>query len=119
LARILLVDDNSVQLQARAAVLSGAGFEILTATSAPAALALLRSDLGDSITTVITDHIMPDVSGAVFVRDLRQVRPGVEVVVVSGMAEVEDKYADLNVRFRQKPCPPDELIALLRGSNPS
>ena len=119
MARILLVDDNPVQLQARAAVLSGSGFDVFTATSAPAALALLRSGLGESITTVVTDHIMPDVSGAVFVRDLRQVRPGVGVVVISGMAEAEDEYAGLNVRFRQKPCPPDELIALIQASDPS
>jgi len=108
-----------VQLHARAAVLSGAGFEVFTATSAPAALALLRSGTGESIQTVVTDHIMPQVSGAVFVRDMRQVRPAVGVVVISGMADVEDEYAGLNVRFRQKPCPPDDLIALVRGTSPS
>ena len=119
MARILLVDDDAVQLQARAAVLSAAGFEVFTATSAPAALALLRSSPGESIATVITDHIMPGVSGAIFVRDLRQVRPAVSVVVISGMADAEDEYAGLNVRFRQKPCPPQELIALLRDGKPS
>lgn len=119
MARVLLVDDSPVQLQARAAVLSAAGFEVFTATSAPAALALLRSGLGESIHTVVTDHVMPQVSGAVFVRNLRQVRPNVGVVVISGMPDAADEYAGLNVRFQQKPCPPDELITLVRATNPS
>jgi DNA-binding response OmpR family regulator len=119
LLRVLLVDDNPAQLQARAAVLSRAGCEVFTATSAPAALALLRSGPGASIATVVTDHVMPEVSGALFVRELRRVRPAVRVVVVSGLPGAQDEYAGLDVCFRQKPCPPEELIALVQAPDPS
>jgi hypothetical protein len=34
--------------------------------------------------------------------------------VITGLAEAEDEYAGLNITFRQKPCPPTELIALVK-----
>jgi len=37
------------------------------------------------------------------------------VVVLSGLAEAEDDYDDLDVIFRVKPFPPDELLALVRS----
>ena len=37
------------------------------------------------------------------------------VVVLSGLAEAEDEYGDLDVIFRVKPFPPDELLALVRS----
>ena len=112
---VLLVDDNPVQVATRQLVLSQAGIPVQVATSASSALALLRTPaFGTQIKTVVTDHIMPETSGAEFVRMLRKVNPEVPVIVVTGLAEAEDEYAGLNVTFRQKPCPPMELIALVR-----
>ena len=112
--RVLLVDDDPVQLRVREAVLRDAGVPVDVATTAESALALLRSSSGGVIGVVVTDHIMPGTSGAVFVHRLRDLKPGVPVVVISGMAEAEDEYQGLNVTFRTKPCPPTELIALVR-----
>jgi CheY-like chemotaxis protein len=112
---VLLVDDNPVQVATRQLVLSQAGIPVQVATSASSALALLRTPaLGFQIKTVVTDHIMPEASGADFVRMLRQVNPDVPVIVITGLAEAEDEYAGMNVTFRQKPCPPTELIALVK-----
>jgi CheY-like chemotaxis protein len=112
---VLLVDDNPVQVATRQLVLSQAGIPVQVATSASSALALLRTPaLGTQIKTVVTDHIMPETSGAEFVRMLRKVNPEVPVIVVTGLAEAEEEYAGLNVTFRQKPCPPTELIALVK-----
>ena len=112
---VLLVDDNPVQVATRQLVLSQAGIPVQVATSASSALALLRTPaLGTQIKTVVTDHIMPEASGADFVRMLRQVNPDVPVIVITGLAEAEDEYAGMNVTFRQKPCPPTELIALVK-----
>jgi len=112
---VLLVDDNPVQVATRQLVLSQAGIPVQVATSASSALALLRTPaLGTQIKTVVTDHIMPETSGAQFVRMLREVNPEVPVIVVTGLAEAEEEYAGLNVTFRQKPCPPTELIALVK-----
>jgi DNA-binding response OmpR family regulator len=40
----------------------------------------------------------------------------VPVIVISGMAEAENEYDGLDISFRTKPCPPPELIALVRKS---
>ena len=117
LAAVLLIDDNPVQLRAREAVLRNAGFETQIATNQESALALLRSrPTGDHIGAVITDHIMPGSSGTEFVRALRAAKPGVPVIVITGLAEAESDYRNLGVVFRHKPCPPEELIALVRSS---
>ena len=112
---VLLVDDNPVQVATRQLVLSQAGIPVQVASSASSALALLRTPaLGTQIKTVVTDHIMPEASGADFVRMLRKVNPDVPVIVITGLAEAEEEYAGMNVTFRQKPFPPTELIALVK-----
>lgn len=116
MAAVLLIDDNPIQLRAREAVLRSAGFETHIATTQESAVALLRSKAVDALGAIITDHIMPGSGGAEFVRSLRAARPGVPIIVITGMAEAEDDYHGLNVAFRQKPCPPEELIALVRSA---
>jgi CheY-like chemotaxis protein len=116
LATVLLIDDNLVQLRAREAVLRNAGFETHSATTQESALALLRSQpSGDHIGAIITDHIMPGTSGTEFVRILRDVKPDVPIIVITGLAEAESDYRNLGVAFRHKPCPPEELIELVRS----
>lgn len=112
--RVLLIDDDPVQLRVREAVLRDAGLPVDVATTAESALALLRSSSSESIGAIVTDHIMPGISGAIFVRSLRELKPGIPVIVISGMAEAEDEYDGLDVTFRTKPCRPPELIALVK-----
>jgi len=116
LAAVLLIDDNPVQLRAREAVLRNAGFETHVATTQESALAALRGEASAGIGVIVTDHIMPGSGGADFVLLLRTVRPGVPVIVITGLAEAESDYRGLDVTFRQKPCPPEELIALVRAA---
>ena len=112
---VLLVDDNPVQLAARQMVLKQAGLEVQVATSADSALALLRSlSQAQNIGAVVTDHVMPQATGSEFVKLLRNVNPTVPVIVISGLPEAQQEYAGLNVTFRQKPCPPPELIELVQ-----
>ena len=112
--QVLLLDDNSAQLMVRELVLRKGGMETHVASNAQSALALLRSTLGQEIGLVVTDHIMPGMDGAEFVRQLRSFNPEIPVIVISGMAEAEQEYADLSVMFRTKPCEPEDLIALVR-----
>jgi DNA-binding response OmpR family regulator len=112
---VLLIDDNAVQLAARKGVLESAGFRVLISTDPLHALETLRSP-GDGVRIdgVITDHIMPHVSGAVFVRKLRETDAQVPVMVVSGLADAENEYEGLKVIFRHKPLLPAEMISAVR-----
>ena len=98
----------------REAVLRDAGFEVSIAITAESAHALLRSETGQTVQVIVTDHVLPGASGADFVRQLRDINSTVPVIVITGLPEAETEYDGLGVIFRQKPCPPPELIALVR-----
>lgn len=79
-----MVDDNKNGLTARKAVLTELGFEITTATSPTAALEKypeMNFDL------VITDHRLPKIDGVAFIAVVRQIRPKVAVILLSGYVE--------------------------------
>jgi CheY-like chemotaxis protein len=111
-ATILLIDDNAVQAATRQIILKRAGYYVIAALSPERALEQFRNDEYPApIDLILTDHIMPGMNGAEFVAKLRAFRPTVPVLVISGMAEAEDEYADLDVQFRLKPLLPDNLLA--------
>lgn len=112
--QVLLIDDDAAQLTIREAVLRMAGLQVLIATTAESALATLRT-LASKIGLVVTDHIMPGCSGSEFVRRLRAENAWIPIIVLSGLPEASEEYDGLNVSFRQKPLPPNELIALVKS----
>jgi len=115
LRKVLLVDDNLTQLRIREAVIRGAGFDVASALTAESALDILRASTSDhSVAIVITDHVMPGISGTEFVQELRNIDLSVPVVVLSGLAEAEAEYEGQNITFRLKPCAPSEMISLVQ-----
>lgn len=111
---ILLVDDNGIQAATRKAVLARLGRTVLIAGNGPQALAMLDS-AKRPVGLVISDHLMPGMNGPEFVTELRERFPQLPVLVLSGLADAEDAYDELDVTFRMKPLPPDELIRLVRS----
>ena len=109
---VLLIDDNAIQAATRQTILKRAGYFVIPALNAERALQQFReNDFPSEINMVITDHIMPHMSGSEFVRELRTFRPELPVMVISGMEEAEDEYRGMNVLFRLKPLLPDHLLA--------
>lgn len=109
---ILVVDDNRVQAITRKAILARAGYDVQTACSAEDAFKAIENDNEHAIGLVITDHVMPGESGSHFIRLLWERRAGLPVMVLSGLPEAEHEYRGLDVTFRAKPIPPEDLIAL-------
>jgi len=110
-AAIVLIDDNAVQAATRQIILKRAGYFVIAVLNPMRALEQFRSDeFPAKIRLVITDHLMPGMNGAEFVRALRQTHGELPVLVISGLEEAEDEYAGLNVRFRLKPLLPDNLL---------
>jgi DNA-binding NtrC family response regulator len=113
--RILLVDDNHIQSATRRAILEGAGQEVCIAQQGRQALDLLSEpESGSPVGLVITDHLMPVMSGPEFVAELRRRGYTLPVVVLSGLPDADAAYQGLNVVFRPKPFDPDSLILLVR-----
>jgi CheY-like chemotaxis protein len=108
---LLLIDDNAVQAATRQIILKRAGHFVIVALNPQRALEQFRrNEFQEEIGLVITDHIMPGMTGAEFVRELRPLQPELPIMVISGMEEAEDEYAGLNVSFRLKPLLPEELL---------
>ncbi len=108
---LLLIDDNAVQAITRQTILKRAGYFVIAALNPERVLdQFRRNEFPVEIQLVITDHIMPEMTGADFVRELRKIRPNVPVLVISGMQEAQDEYEGLGVEFRVKPLMPDALL---------
>ena len=111
---ILLVDDDPVQGATRKTILERAGFLVRVASDGAQALAFLNSPQGNAVRMVITDHLMPAMNGPELVRALRRSGFHFPVLALSGYAYAEEEYRGLDVVFRLKPFPPDQLIALVQ-----
>ncbi len=111
-ATILLIDDNAVQAATRQAILKRAGFFVIAVLSPERALEQYRNEEYPApVDLIITDHIMPGMTGAEFIKAVRSFDPKVPVLVISGLLEAEDEYHGLSVHFRLKPLLPDDLLA--------
>ena len=109
---ILLIDDNAVQAATRQTILKRAGYFVIAVLNPVRALEQFRAaNFPADIALVITDHLMPGMTGAEFIRELRTTHPQLPVMVISGLEEAEQEYAGLNVQFRLKPMLPDHLLA--------
>lgn len=108
---LLLIDDNAVQAITRQTILKRAGYLVIAALNPGRALEQFReNDFPLDVQLVITDHLMPGMNGADFVRELRKIRPNLPVLVISGMQEAQAEYEGLGVEFRVKPLMPDSLL---------
>jgi DNA-binding response OmpR family regulator len=115
-ATILLIDDNAIQAATRQTILKRAGYFVIAALNPARALEQIQSgEFPAEIGLVITDHLMPGMSGADFVKGLRKTHPTLPVMVISGLEEAEEQYAGLNVTFRLKPVLPELLLASVQG----
>jgi PAS domain S-box-containing protein len=86
--RILLVDDHAEVRSTTAAILSDLGHEIVEAANGADALEALMS--GDcSYDVMISDYAMPHLSGTEFLRQARELCPGVPAVIITGYAQPE------------------------------
>lgn len=114
-AAVLLIDDNAIQAATRQAILKRAGYFAIVGLSARRALEQFeQEEFPAEIRAVITDHIMPEMTGAEFVRRLRRLRPEMPVLVISGLEEAEPEYEGLGVRFLLKPLAPELMLRNLR-----
>jgi PAS domain S-box-containing protein len=88
---LLLVDDEILVRTGTAAMLREAGFVVLEAASGNEALSLI--DGAASIDAVITDYAMPGLNGSDLARRLREARPDLPILLITGYATLSDAEA--------------------------
>jgi len=111
----LVVDDVADVTEMLAVVLTHAGYSVVTAASAPAALKAARERQFD---VVISDIGMPEMNGYQLAREMRTM-PGYEtvpMVAVTGYSMFDDKERSTNAGFNAhmtKPIDPRALLDLI------
>ena len=102
---VLLVEDEESVRQLVRDTLAAKGYQVLEADSGEAGLAEAARYKG-TISLVITDVVMPGMSGRELVKHLAQSRPETKVLYLSGYTEdaiISDGSIESGTAFLQKP----------------
>ena len=121
---VLLVDDDSLVRQLTEQILRRAGWSVLCAGSAEAALEVSRHSTYDLL---ITDVAMQGMDGVMLTRQMLARLPELPVILTSGYAEIGMVHdlRSANVRFLTKPYGRVDLLEIIRvvtqrtAANPS
>jgi two-component system, cell cycle response regulator CtrA len=113
--RILLVEDDAATADTLALVLKSEGFDVVTVGLGQDGIDLVS---GEKFDLVLLDLNLPDMSGYDILRQLRRAQVDTPILILSGIAGVEDRVKGLSFGaddYVTKPFNRDELIARVRA----
>jgi signal transduction histidine kinase/CheY-like chemotaxis protein len=114
---VLFVDDEPLAIEAVVRSLRSSGLKLLTATSGPQGLSLLREH---PVAVVVSDQQMPGMCGDEFLEEVARVKPATIRIMLTGQAEFAVAQRAINHghvhQFLVKPCDPPTLLAALRSA---
>ena len=114
---ILVVEDEEILRELAGEVLSSLGYEVLTAEDGEAAMQILRSEAAGRIGLVVTDMMMPRMSGRELVVWIRENVGDLRVLFMSGYTDdeiIRGAIEGAEVDYLQKPFTPKTLAAKIR-----
>jgi two-component system cell cycle sensor histidine kinase/response regulator CckA len=117
-ATILAVDDDEMVLRLVDQILRAEGYTVVTADGGRKALETYES-LGTPIQLLLTDVMMPDLSGPVLAERLRSKQPNLQVLFISGFhdSQIVQQFAtNRGFSVLHKPFTPDGLLREVRHS---
>jgi two-component system, cell cycle sensor histidine kinase and response regulator CckA len=113
---ILIAEDEEAVRSLTSRILSNRGYHVLEATDGLHALRIAQDHAG-KIDLILTDIIMPGISGSTLVARLRAKRPDIRTLFISGYTDnaiVHNGILDDNIAFLQKPFTLDALVNKVR-----
>jgi len=113
---VLLVEDDEALRELNREIVAGLGYRVLEARDGGAALEASASHEGP-IHLLLTDMVMPHMTGRQLAERLRSSRPGIKVLLVSGYTNevvVRNGALGAGIAFLQKPFTPDSLGRKIR-----
>jgi DNA-binding NtrC family response regulator len=116
-ATIILVDDEEMVLTSLSSFLTlETDYEVHTFTSAKEALDFVEKN---DIDIVISDYLMPEMDGITFLGHVRQFKPEVPRIILTGYADKENAIKAINevglYQYIEKPWDNDDLLIILRN----
>ena len=111
-ANLLVVDDDTDVRVTTALLLRRMGYRVTEASGADEALIALELD--SNIELLLTDVVMPGVTGPELARKAAEIRPDLPIVYFSGYADPEAIVGAIPLtRLMRKPFRPTELVSLI------
>ena len=113
---ILVVEDETAVRNLATRVLHSAGYTVVTASNATEALSLLDRHEG-TVDLMLTDLVMPGMSGRELAERLADIRPGIKVLYTSGYTDdtvLRHGVIDNSAQFIGKPYTVTELTRKVR-----
>ncbi len=113
---ILIVEDEDTVRELAQRILEQQGYNVLTARR-PSHATPLCAQYGSAISLLITDVVMPEISGQELVRRLKGSCPGMKILYISGYTDdTIDRHSlsNDNATFLEKPFSPTELARQVR-----
>lgn len=114
--RILVVDDERFIIQMISRLLRRLGYHVDATTNSQTALKIFRSKPKD-FDLVITDQIMPNLTGDALAQELTEIRPGIPIILYTGYSHslTPETAAILGIReIVKKPVEPNNLAKTVR-----
>jgi two-component system, cell cycle sensor histidine kinase and response regulator CckA len=113
--QILLVDDEAGLLAIVKSTLETYGYHVRTASDGLEALDILERS-GKEIDLVITDWVMPLMSGTELLRRIRALAPSIKVIIASGSSMMDkQEFQDFSIQgVLEKPYNTEALLARIR-----
>ena len=114
---VLLVEDEEIVRRLAKRILERQGYQVLEMAHPREALEAFKSE-AETIDLVVTDVVMPGMSGRDLVNELSSIRPGISALFVSGYTDeaiVNHGVLDPDVHFVQKPFTPQQLAFAVRN----
>ena len=114
--RILLLDDELVQIQSVRAMLRMLGYEVVALTDGQEALTRIQAD-PQAFDLLITDQTMPHLTGVKLAKEVLAIRPDLPIILCTGYSEAVDanEARALGIRdFLMKPYSVREMAETVR-----
>jgi signal transduction histidine kinase len=108
---VLIVDDDNLVMTGTAAMILDLGHTPIEAHSGAEALLVLGSGL--KIDVVLTDHVMPAMTGLQLAECIHARFPGLPIILATGYAELPVDPATLGIARLAKPCTQHEIAAAI------
>ncbi len=104
------IEDDAALRSLTTRILRSRGYPVLAAEDGASALTTLKGHPG-RIDVLLTDLTMPGIGGEELAARVRQLRPDIAVIFMSGFSEPSQRDAMRihNALFLEKPFAPDEL----------
>ena len=111
MSKILIIDDDEVQLMLQRSLLANEGYTVYTTADGPQGITLFRTHRPD---LTLLDLGLPSLSGIEVLKEIRRIDEKAKVIVITGYASVESAVLALRTGALDYVRKPYDVKALIK-----